>query len=159
MELMVELRDGAPLPMHAHEGDAGLDLTSRETVTLAPGETKTVDTGVAVAIPEGYVGMVFPRSGLGSRGVNLSNCVGIIDSGFRGSIKAPLHNNHSPVDWEHPYAFGEVRLEKGKGTMTVKRGERVCQLVIVPYAKVECVEAELSETERGADGFGSTGRC
>lgn len=162
MELKVKLTDGAPLPRHAKPGDAGLDLTTRETVTLRPGETKMVGTGVSVEIPEGYFGLVVPRSGLGSRGVNLSNCCGIIDSGYRGEIKAPLHNNH-PM-----YKEGEAGWESGgfsdfvelnvDGVMTVKRGERVCQLLVLPVMHVDCVEVgELSGSDRGTGGFGSTG--
>lgn len=162
MRLNVKLTDGAPLPRHARYGDAGMDLTARETVTLAPGETRTVGTGVSVELPEGYVGLVFPRSGLGSKGVNLSNCVGVIDSGYRGEIKAPLHNNHPPhVGIEHVETPFESVIESRwnmNGYMTVERGERVCQLVVVPFATCECVEVgELSETERGSGGFGSTG--
>ena len=151
MKINVKLTDGAPLPKHAKPGDAGLDLTTRETVTLGPGETRIVGTGVSVEIPEGHVGLVFPRSGLGSRGVNLSNCVGVIDSGYRGEIKAPLHNNHPTV----LHAMG--RIMASHDTMTIERGERVCQLIVVPFVTCECVEVdELSDTERGTDGFGST---
>lgn len=151
MKINVKLTDGAPLPEHAKPGDAGLDLTTRETVTLEPGETRIVGTGVSVEIPEGHVGLVFPRSGLGSRGINLSNCVGVIDSGYRGEIKAPLHNNHSYMHRRYG------RIMASHDTMTVKRGERVCQLIVVPFVTCECVEVdELSDTERGADGFGST---
>ena len=141
MELKVKLSDGAPLPKHAKPGDAGLDLTSREDVLLMPHETVIVGTGVAVEIPEGYVGLCFPRSGLASKGyVNLANCVGVVDSGYRGEIKAPLHN-----------ISGSVRH--------VERGERVFQLVVMPYATCECVAVDnLSETERGDGGFGSSGR-
>ena len=158
MQLKVKLSDGAPLPKHAKSGDAGLDLTTRETVELAPGETKIVGTGVSVEIPEGYFGMVVPRSGLGSRGVTLSNAVGIIDSGYRGEIKAPLHNNKPVVNWERPYDASYNAVLAGlTNSMTVKRGERVCQLVVVPFVTCECVEVdELSGTERGTDGFGST---
>ncbi len=139
MKLKVNLTDGAPLPKHAKPGDAGLDLTSREDVALWPHETKTVGTGVAVEIPEGYVGLCFPRSGLATKtGVVLANCVGVIDSGYRGEIQAPLHNISN-------------------GIRHVKRGERVFQLVIVPFVTCECVEAELSDTERGDTGFGSSG--
>lgn len=152
MQINVRLLDDVPLPRHAKPGDAGMDLTSRETVTLAPGETVTVGTGVAMEIPEGYVGLVFPRSGLGSRGVNLSNCVGVIDSSYRGEIRAPLHNNHPPVR-----THGKV-VQATHETMTVERGERVCQIMIVPFETCECVEVdELSETVRGATGFGSSG--
>jgi len=159
MQLKVKLSDGAPLPKHAKPGDAGLDLTTRETVELAPGETKMVGTGVSVEIPEGYFGMVVPRSGLGSRGVTLSNAVGIIDSGYRGEIKAPLHNNKPVVNWERPYDASYNAVLAGlTNSMTVKRGERVCQLIVVPYQSVECVEVDaLEESARGASGFGSSG--
>ena len=147
MELKVKLSDGAPLPKHVHAGDAGLDLTSRKTVELLPGETKTVGTGVTAAIPEGHVGLVFPRSGLGSRGVTLSNCVGVIDSGYRGEIMAPLHNNHPSVVSASNLA-ANARYN-GDGKMTVERGDRVAQLVVVPYRMCECVEVdELGDTER-----------
>jgi len=140
--LNVRLTDGASLPRHAKPGDAGLDLTTRQSVTLLPGETKTVGTGVSVEIPDGYVGLVFPRSGLGSRGLNLSNCVGVIDSGYRGEIMAPLHNNHRP----------------GGDEMAVERGDRVAQMVVVPFLTCKCIEVdELSSSERGNSGFGSTG--
>ena len=159
MELKVKLMDEAPLPCHAKPGDAGMDLTSRETVTLAPGETQTVGTGVAVEIPEGYVGLVFPRSGLGSKGVNLSNCVGVIDSGYRGEIKAPLHNNRRAVKLLDIDLGSFGRLYASDGNMTVERGDRVAQLVVVPFATCECVEVdELSDSDRSDDGFGSTGR-
>jgi len=141
VRLNVKLTDGAPLPKHAHAGDAGLDLTTRETVTLGPGETRMVGTGVSVEIPAGHFGLVVPRSGLGSRGVNLSNCAGVIDSGYRGEIRAPLHNNH-----------------RVGAPVVIKRGERVAQMLVMPYVTCECVEVdELGETERGTDGFGSTG--
>lgn len=155
MELKVKLSDGAPLPAHAKPGDAGLDLTSRKTVELWPGDTETVGTGVAVAIPEGHVGLVFPRSGLGARGLNLSNCVGVIDSGYRGEIMAPLHNNHPKKMCMSETGMWYVSSD---GKMTVERGDRVAQLVVVPYRMCECVEVdELGDTERGKDGFGSTG--
>lgn len=134
------LTDGAGLPMHAHEGDAGLDLTSRESVEIPPQGTVKVGTGVSVAIPDGFVGLVFPRSGLASkRGINLANCVGVIDSGYRGEVMVPLHNIGNEV--QH-----------------VERGERVCQLVIIPFVTCECIEVDdLGDTERGKGGFGSTG--
>lgn len=141
MELKVKLTNGAELPKHAKPGDAGLDLTAREGAFIKPGETVMVPTGVSVEIPEDYVGLCFPRSGLASkRGINLANCVGVIDSGYRGEIMAPLHN-----------------ISQWHGQM-VERGERVCQLVVVPFATCECVQVEeLSSTDRGDGGFGSTG--
>lgn len=140
MRLKVKLTDGAPLPRHAKRGDAGLDLTSRETVEIAPQGTAMVGTGVAAEIPDGYFGAVFPRSGMASkRGVNLVNNVGVVDSSYRGEIILPLYN-------------------AGHGTATVERGERVAQMVLVQFAACECVEVEeLSETERGSGGFGSSG--
>lgn len=140
MRLNVKLTDGAPLPRHAKPGDAGLDLTSRETVEIAPQGTVMVGTGVAVEIPEGHVGLCFPRSGLASkRGINITNCVGVIDAGYRGEIKAPLYN-------------------AGHETQVVERGERVVQLVVVPFVSCECVSVdELSDTARGTSGFGSSG--
>lgn len=140
MELKVKLTDGATLPRHAKSGDAGLDLTSRQTVEIAPQGTVMVGTGLACEIPEGYVGLVFPRSGMASkRGVNLANNVGVVDSGYRGEIKLPLYN-------------------AGHDMAVVERGERCAQLVIIPYETVSCVEVdELSDTERGSGGFGSSG--
>lgn len=141
MELKVKLTDGAPLPKHAKKGDAGLDLTYRGAdMQVSPHETVLVGTGVSVEIPDGYVGLCFPRSGLSTkRGINLANCVGVIDSSYRGEIKAPLHNQTDKVQ-------------------VVEHGERVFQMVVVPFATCECVEVdELSETERGSGGFGSSG--
>ena len=163
MRLNVKLTDGAPLPKHTKPGDAGLDLTTRESVTLAPGETKMVHTGVSVEIPWGYVGLVFPRSGLGSKSLNLSNCVGVIDSGYRGEILAPLHNNHpTHIGVEHvetPFeSVIESRWNMG-GYMAVERGERICQMVVVPFETCDCVEVdELGDSERGESGYGSSGR-
>ena len=116
------------------------DLTVREPTIIPPNDVVMVGTGVAAEIPKGHVGLVFPRSGLASKKqVTLANCVGVIDSGYRGEIKAPLYN------------FGDrYRM--------LSAGERVCQLVVMPYVTCECVEVEsLSETERGEGGFGSTG--
>lgn len=137
LEMVVE---GTEVPRYAKPGDAGLDLRIREGVTILPQERKVVGTGVKVAIPEGYVGLCFPRSGLASKlGIALSNCVGVIDSGYRGEVGATLVNNDTV-----PHM-----LEKG---------ERVCQLVVVPCVTcaVEVVDS-LDETERGTGGFGSSG--
>ena len=133
------LEDGVHMPFYAHEGDAGLDLRVKRDVVLQPGESKLVGTGVRVAIPSGFVGLQFPRSGLGSKGITLRNAVGVIDSGYRGEIKAALWNT-----------TGE--------TVEIMAGDRVCQLVVVPYARCELVLANGFEpTERGEDGYGSTG--
>ena len=136
----VRISDGVELPRYAHEGDAGLDLRIKHDVSLEPGQRINVGTGVAVEIPQGCVGLVFPRSGLATKfGITLSNSVGVIDSGYRGEIGASLINTSDE-------------------TVTLDAGTRVCQLVVMPYVPCDLVPVdELSETERGADGFGSTG--
>ena len=139
--LLLRLDPDVPVPGHAHPGDAGVDLTTRVDVTLAPGERATVPTGVAVALPEGYAGFVHPRSGLASRcGITLVNAPGTVDSGYRGEIKVTLLN----TDLREP-----VRLA---------RGDRIAQLVVQRVARVRLVEVDrLPGSARGADGFGSTG--
>ena len=139
-KMNVRLSDGAELPRYAHEGDAGLDLRITHDVTLNPGERATVGTGLAVEIPQGCVGLVFPRSGLASKhGITLSNSVGVIDSGYRGEIGATL-------------------LNQSDETATLDAGAGVCQLTAMPFVPCELVPCEeLTETERGAAGFGSTG--
>lgn len=94
MKLRIMVDEGMEPPAYAHEGDAGLDLRITEDVWIHPHQRMTVGTGVRVAIPEGYVGLVFPRSGLASKlGISLSNCVGVIDAGYRGEVGATLVNN------------------------------------------------------------------
>ena len=139
-KMNVRLSDGAELPRYAHEGDAGLDLRITHDVTLNPGERATVGTGLAVEIPQGCVGLVFPRSGLASKhGITPSNSVGVIDSGYRGEIGATL-------------------LNQSDETTTLDAGTPVCQLIVMPFVPCELVPCEeLTETERGAAGFGSTG--
>lgn len=139
-KMNVRLSDGAELPRYAHEGDAGLDLRITHDVTLKPGERATVGTGLAVEVPQGCVWLVFPRSGLASKhGITLSNSVGVIDSGYRGEIGATL-------------------LNQSDETTTLDAGTRVCQLIVMPFVPCELVPCEeLTETERGAAGFGSTG--
>jgi len=140
MNLKVKLENGAPLPRHAKPGDAGLDLTSRDAVNIRPGEIRFVGTGVSVEIPDGHFGLIAPRSGLACKhGITFANTPGIIDSGYRGEIKVALHN-------------------VGEKEYAVHRDERICQLIILPYEHCSCIEVdELSETERGDGGFGSTG--
>ncbi len=140
---MKKLREGAVLPQRQTEGAAGYDLCAclEEPVTLQPGEGYPFPTGLAAEIPQGYAGMVFCRSGLGVKhGISLPNCVGVIDSDYRGELVVPLRN------------FGD-------GTYTIQPGERIAQLVIMPVLLPEIVEVEeLSQTQRGQGGFGSTGR-
>jgi dUTP pyrophosphatase len=135
------LDEGMPLPEQAHPGDAGLDLRSSIDVEIGPGKRAMIPTGLAVAIPEGYAGLVLPRSGLASRhGLTMANAPGLIDAGYRGEIICAV-----------------VNLDRDEG-VKVARGDRIAQLVVVPVAELEPVWAdELPESRRGERGFGSTG--
>ncbi len=138
---LLRLDPALPLPRQTHPGDAGVDLHARHSATLAPGERTLIPTGIAVAIPEGHVGLVCPRSGLAMRhGISVVNAPGLIDSGYRGELRVLLLN----TDREQPF--------------TVEPGDRIGQLVIVRVETPQLEEAELDETARGARGFGSTGR-
>ena len=138
---MKKVREGAVVPVRAYNGDAGLDLSSCERVELAPGERALVPTGLAIAIPEGYAGYVQPRSGLAAKhGISIVNTPGLVDSGYRGELLVNLVN----TDKHEPFV--------------VEPGMRIAQLVILPVPHIELVEVdELPESERGADGFGSSG--
>lgn len=139
-KMNVKVLDGSELPRYAHEGDAGFDMCLTEDCRLEPNARAIVRLGCAFEIPSGCVGLLFPRSGLASNhGVTLSHGVGVIDSCFRGEVSAPLINLSCDI----------VNLPKGS---------RVCQMVIVPFVPCELVEVdELTDTERGTVGFGSTG--
>jgi dUTP pyrophosphatase len=142
-ELPVRRLDpGLPLPAYAHPGDAGADLCAAEDVVLPPGGRATVGTGVAVAVPDGHAAFVHPRSGLASRhGVTVVNAPGTVDAGYRGEVRVVLLN----TDPTEPF--------------TVRRGDRIAQLVVQPVTRVRFLEvAELPPTPRGEGGFGSTGR-
>ena len=134
------LRDDAVLPVQAYDGDAGVDLSACDELTLEPGERAVVATGLAIEIPDGYAGFVQPRSGLAARhGVAVVNSPGLIDSGYRGEIRVVLLN----TDRRQPF--------------TVEPGMRIAQLVVAPVASVRLVEVdELATSERGARGFGSS---
>jgi dUTP pyrophosphatase len=131
------------MPARAHAGDAGYDLRSVEQVELPPGERALVRTGISVAIPDGYAGLVLPRSGLAVRhGISLVNTPGLIDSGYRGEIQVPLINHDL------------------KETFRVEEGTRIAQLVLVRVATAAFTEVEYLETSsdgRGEGGFGSSG--
>ena len=139
-----KLNANAVCPTYGSEYAAGADLyalTEGEDITIAPGETKLIHTGIATEIPEGYGGFIYARSGLASKkGLAPANKVGVIDCDYRGEIKVALHN-HSKAD------------------VTVLKGERIAQMVVTDYYYCEYVEAEeLDQTVRGDGGFGSTGR-
>jgi dUTP diphosphatase len=131
------------VPVRAHAGDAGYDLRSAEENELVPGGRALVRTGISVAIPEGYTGLVLPRSGLAMRhGISLVNTPGLIDSGYRGEIRVPLINH----DREEPFL--------------IEKGARIAQLVLVRaaaalFSEVESLEAATDG--RGEEGFGSSG--
>jgi dUTP pyrophosphatase len=129
-------------PSKAHDGDAGFDLYAVEPATIGPGERVSVGTGIALAIPDGWAGLVLPRSGLAARhGITLPNAPGLIDSGYRGEVRVLLLN----TDTREPFE--------------VAPGDRIAQLVLVRHESPELIEVEsLEETVRGAGGFGSSGR-
>jgi dUTP pyrophosphatase len=135
------LEEGVPMPRYQHQGDAGLDLPSRIDLVLDPGRRAWVPTGISVAIPAGYAGLVLPRSGLASRhGIALVNSPGLIDSGYRGEIAVVLLN----TDPSEPFH--------------IRRGDRIAQLVIQRIDEVSLIKVdELDDTSRGEGGFGSTG--
>ena len=132
---------GLPLPAYAHPGDAGADLMTAVDVTLEPGERALVPTGISIALPEGYVGLVHPRSGLAARhGLSIVNTPGTIDAGYRGEIKVLLvnHDLSEPVE--------------------LRRGDRVAQLVFQRVEQAVLTEVDaLPESVRGIGGYGSTG--
>ena len=138
---IVRLDAELPLPAYAHPGDAGADLVSAVDVTLAPGERALVPTGIAIALPEGFVALVHPRSGLAARhGLSIVNTPGTIDAGYRGEVKVLLIN-HDPSD-----------------TITLARGDRIAQLVFQRVERARFVEVDvLPESVRGHGGYGSTG--
>ncbi|RJS47947.1 dUTP diphosphatase [Nocardioides cavernaquae] len=138
---LVRLDPDVPVPSYAHPGDAGADLVTTVDVTLAPGERELVPTGVALALPDGFVGLVHPRSGLAAKhGLSIVNAPGTVDSGYRGEIKVCLIN----LDPREP--------------ITLRRGDRIAQLVVQRVERARFVEVDsLSETARGEGGHGSTG--
>ena len=131
-----------PLPKYPKGGDAGADIVSRIDITLQPGERALVPTGIALALPDGYVALVHPRSGLAIKhGVTMVNAPGTVDAGFRGELQCILIN-HDPRE-----------------SVSFKRGDRIAQLVFQKVERAEFVEVDvLPGSGRGEDGFGSTGR-
>jgi len=139
-----KLRPEAVIPTSGSKYAAGYDLYAcpeEDKVVIAPHTTAKIGTGLSIAVPEGYFGAVFARSGLAAKqGLRPANCVGVCDSDYRGEYIVALHND---TDSEQ----------------TITKGDRIAQLVVMPYLAVEFEEKdELSETERGAGGFGSTGK-
>ena len=140
--LITRLDPELPLPRYAKGGDAGADIVSRIDISLAPGERALVRTGISIALPDGYVALVHPRSGLAIKhGVTMVNAPGTVDAGYRGELQIILIN-HDKTE-----------------AVSFKRGDRIAQLVIQKVERAEFVEVrDLPGSGRGTDGFGSTGR-
>ena len=135
-----KLKEEAELPNYANPGDAGLDLKATSVEWSKDFHCYVYGTGLSVEIPEGHVGLIFPRSSIRKYGLNLTNCVGVIDSGYRGEIMLTFRPQF-----------------EGSGKV-YSVGDKICQLIIMPYPIIEPIEAtELSETERGENGHGSSG--
>src|SRR5262245_4586440 len=142
VEIAIRMLDeGLPLPAYAHPGDAGADLYAAQDVDLPPGGRALVRTGIAIALPDGYVGLVHPRSGLAARaGVTVLNAPGTVDAGYRGEILVNLINHAVAVPAQ------------------IHRGDRIAQLVVQRVERAHfTVVAQLPESRRGAGGHGSTG--
>ena len=135
------LHEFAHAPKYAHDGDAGADLVCIEDVTLKPGERMLASTGVAIALPPGYVGLVHPRSGLATNhGIGIVNTPGTIDSGYRGELKICL-----------------INLDQSE-TVSLPAGSRIAQLVVQEVTTAQFIEVKnLDDTDRSDNGFGSTG--
>jgi len=141
--LITRLDPSIPLPKYAKGGDAGADIVTRVDVTLQPGERALVPTGISIALPDGYVALVHPRSGLAIKhGVTMVNAPGTVDAGYRGELQC-IMINHDP-----------------KQPVTFHKGDRIAQLVIQKVERAEFVEVEqLPGSARADNGFGSTGRA
>ncbi|MGB7297625.1 MAG: dUTP diphosphatase [Candidatus Aminicenantales bacterium] len=141
MKLRVKrISAGARLPVYGHPGDAGMDLFAAEEIMIGGGEVKAVPTGIKMAIPGGYVGLIWDKSGISLQGVH--RLAGVVDAGYRGEVKV-------------------VMVNLGKTPYVFKQGQKVAQMLIQPVQAVEIVDVgadELDETQRGEGGFGSTGQ-
>ena len=138
---VLRLDERASIPSRAYPGDAGFDLHAVDSAALAPGERASIGTGIALEIPEGYAGLVLPRSGLAGRhGITLVNAPGLIDAGYRGEIRVLLLNTDAQATFE------------------VSPGDRIAQLVVIRVETPQVEQLEgLAASERGAGGFGSSG--
>ena len=137
-----KLSPDAVIPTYAKSGDAGMDMVATKIISDTL-DSITYGTDIAVEIPEGFVGLVFPRSSIRKTNLHLSNSVGVIDSGYRGEIQA---------------TFKKIQGVSNESLENYKIGDRICQIMIIPHPVVEFEEVEeLSNTERGEGGFGSTG--
>lgn len=146
-----KVRENAVMPSKAHPSDAGFDLTASVVEFDADGNL-VCRTGLAFEIPEGYVGLLFPRSSISKKSLMLTNAVGVLDSGYRGEVLFKF----KPMDG---YATSVRRYNRALDISSYGVGERIGQLIIMPYPDIEFVESsELSDSERGFGGYGSSGR-
>jgi dUTP pyrophosphatase len=161
-----KLHPDAKIPAYAKPGDAGLDITCVDDGVFSEDMSQiTYSTGLAMAIPEGYVGLLFPRSSICKTSLDLSNSVGVIDSGYRGEVKAVFNRRQHedialfPMD-DILNASRVEPVQVGVEHKPYKKGDRIIQLLILPYPKIACEdigEQEFAQTERGTGGYGSTG--
>ena len=136
------LNENAVIPSYAKDGDAGMDLVATSIISTTSTQI-TYGIGLALEIPKGFVGLIFPRSSVRKTRLMLSNCVGVVDSGYRGELQATFNKINNDSVSENDY----------------KVGDRIAQIMIIPHPPIEFEEAdELSDTERGDGGFGSTGK-
>ena len=140
--LITRLDESVPLPSYAKPGDAGADLATRIDFTIEPGQRILVPTGISLALPNGYVALVHPRSGLAiNHGVSIANTPGTVDAAYRGELQVILINHDQ------------------KESISFKKGDRIAQLVIQQVERAEFIEVDsLPGSDRGAGGFGSTGK-
>jgi dUTP pyrophosphatase len=148
-----KLSELAVIPSYAKDGDAGMDVIATSIISDTPTQI-TYGLGIALEIPKGFVGLVFPRSSIRKTGLQLSNSVGVIDSGYRGELQATFNKLFGGEAM-----YDEMKVKEIQPNDFYKVGDRVAQIMIIPHPPIEFEEAnELSDTERGAGGFGSTGK-
>jgi dUTP pyrophosphatase len=154
MEVKIKkLNPNAVIPSYAKSGDAGMDLVATTIISDTP-EQITYGMGIALEIPEGFVGLIFPRSSVRKTGLDLSNSVGVIDSGYRGELQATFNKVFGGDRF-----YDETKNTEDTSNNFYKVGDRIAQIMIIPYPPIEFIESEeLSNTERGEGGFGSTGK-
>jgi dUTP pyrophosphatase len=148
-----KLSELAAIPSYAKDGDAGMDMIATSIISDTPTQI-TYGLGIALEIPYGFVGLVFPRSSIRKTGLQLSNSVGVIDSGYRGELQATFNKLFGGEAM-----YDEMKVKEIQPNDFYKVGDRVAQIMIIPHPPIEFEEADkLSDTERGEGGFGSTGK-
>jgi dUTP pyrophosphatase len=148
-----KLSELAVIPSYAKDGDAGMDVIATSIISDTPTQI-TYGLGIALEIPKGFVGLVFPRSSIRKTGLQLSNSVGVIDSGYRGELQATFNKLFGGEAM-----YDEMKVKEIQPNDFYKVGDRVAQIMIIPHPPIEFEEVdELSDTERGEGGFGSTGK-